>query len=158
MFLHVSVILLGGGGSVFSGGSASRGESASRGGWTDTPPLPRNQKSGRYTSYWNVFLFKISECKCETICFPFQLIAKDLQHSVLDFTKRLHSVEVERRDLRSEIGRLRTEQHKHAMDEQNELQQQVHHSLPLSEPSGCKMQSPGSALISEEYDLVRYIS
>ena len=50
MFLHVSVILFGGG-SVSSGGSASVGESAhkggaaSRGGWADTP-APGTRKAG----------------------------------------------------------------------------------------------------------------
>ena len=55
----------------------------------------------------------------------FQNMASDLQRSVLDFTKRLHSVEVERRDLRTEVGRIRSEQHKHIIDEQNQLRHQV---------------------------------
>ena len=32
-----------------------------------------------------------------------------LQNQVLEFTQRLHSTEVERRDLRSEVGRLNQE-------------------------------------------------
>ena len=40
-----------GGGSVYSGGKEGL---PTEGGWAD--PLPRNQKSGRYASYWNTFL------------------------------------------------------------------------------------------------------
>ena len=71
------------------------------------------------------FLSGCCVCAFEIGFLYFQNIASNLQRSVLNFTKRLHSVEVERRDLRTEVGRIRSEQHKHIIDEQNQLRHQV---------------------------------
>ncbi len=57
--------------------------------------------------------------------FPFQNLATQLQQSVMEFTKRLHGVKVERRDLRAEVTSLRSEYHAQAAASSDAIKQQV---------------------------------
>ena len=90
-----------------------------------------------------VLYFIIYSFVCACVCFfswpidcfsPLQTIGEKLQQSVLDFTCRLHSAEVERKNLRTELNTLRTDTHKHATEQVSNLQQQV---SSLQQKVGC---------------------